>query len=1008
MEAAIRWARGPSPDTQRFLLVDVAGNSITLNESRTEQSGDLVSERIARYDKVPNFTAFDWSKSDTGLLALGLSSGDASLLSIDAEKHTISQLRLLPIRTQRKANSIAFNTGRLLAVGLDRVRNDHCLTVYDADAGKEAHTRLCTGEAVSSVRFFPNRPQEVVAAVARSTLRLYDLREPSFNSINSASTVFTKQVHNIAIDPMDDNYFASGGSTGDPTVSIWDKRWVSHSSSATPDGAGSLSVLDLKPAVDNTQTATVWSIRFSGLRRGRFAVLSSTGAVRLYDVAAHSINARSRIVPSANFYGGSPWSGPQYVSKTHDIQYPYYDKLHSHDESTRVIAFDWVTDGSAEGQSMLALRLTREVNMLHAPKPQLMQMTARDDLTMCRDDISIVQPRQVLETAAEEATEAKRVLENRIRPPRRSLSGHHSGRRSIDLRPLNAQTLEALRDPNAAMQRTQTWLQQGTVEPTISPVVKLDNFPDALALINVHRRRCQEGYRFDCLRNRQIVKDDPILDRLWYIISRLESLAANGGMTSETMDLSYFGVQGIWNGNLGEGRNRVLPGRGFSTSGFETSIQYLVKLHGLPTLEGLPAKTINKRLLSLELCGWCFSREGLEGKCMRLIEQRQFYRAVAVAFFQGHIDLSLNMLRNLTRQKIIMDNGLGALLASANISQDQRDMCRWMEEDALDPYLKSMLRYIADRDWRGIVDNSLLHLSDRLSVALRYLKDADMTSFITKTTAACIDAGDASGVLLTGLAETCVLLFQNYLIRTSDLQTVVLATSFTCPLYISDSRHALWKETYFDQLQAWRCFVERTKFSVEHAQRSVRRDGTKLIPPAPRQIGLRCTHCNASLARPAGEPGQKASMGFESPSPGASSTSSAPSSGKPQSSQVAARIADASGTVCPRCGRHLPRCAVCLQWLGTPELSTVAPRAKSRPQPVAVPAPATGGKPNPTEGKIAAAAQKTRELDTALSRFVTFCAGCGHGLHAHHARQWFAKHGMCPVPDCGCLCGVRR
>lgn len=793
-------------------------------------------------------------------------------------------------------------------------------------------------------------------------------------------------------------------------MSIWDKRWVSASSSATPDAAGSLSVLDLRPAVDNTQTATIWSIRFSGLRRGRFAVMSSTGAVRLYDVATHSVNAKSRVIASANFFGGTPWAGSQYVSKMHDIQYPHYDKLHPHDESRRVIAFDWVTNGSAEGQSMLALRLTREVNILRAPQPQLLEMTARDDLALCREDIAIIEPSRIMPTAAEEVLEVRRGMDMRLRPARRSMSSQHPGRRSIDFRPLNAQTLETLREPSAAMQRTQTWLQ-GNVEPTVSPLIRLENLPDALALLNVHKRRCQEGYRFDCARNRQIIKEDTMLERLWAIIGRLESLATNGGMTSETMDLSYFGVQGIWTGNLGDGKNRILPGKGFSTAGFDASLQYLVKQHGLPFLEGLPGKTTNKRLLSLELCGWCFSREGIERKCTNLIEQRQFYRAIAVAFFQGHVDLSLNMLRNLTRSKIITDNGLGALLASANINQDQRDMCRWMEEDATDPYLKSMLNQIAEKDWHTIVDNAALHLSDRLSVALRYLKDSQMASFISKTTATCITTGDVSGVLLTGLTETCIALFQNFLQRTSDLQTVVIATSFTCPLYVTDVRHAMWKETYFEHLQAWRCFMERTKFSVEHAKRAVRRDGQKLIAPAPRQIGLRCVHCNGSLARPSEEPGQKAVMGFESPTATATANVTG-AAAKAQSSQLAQRISDASGTVCPRCGRHLPRCAVCLQWLGTPELSTVAPRT-TKPLnggAVAVPGPRgeDGGANAPGKIAQAAAAQKTRDLDTALSRFVTFCASCGHGLHAHHARQWFAKHGMCPVPDCGCLCGVRR
>jgi len=180
MEAAVRWSPGHTTDTDfesdRYLLVDVAGNSISLNEAVVTERSKFTTRTIARYDKVPNFTAFDWSRADNSLLALGLSSGDASLVKIDAGQKGITPLRVFPIRTQRKCNSIAFNSEALLAVGLDRVRNDHCLTVYDVNGGKEAQSRLCTGEAVSSVRFFPSQPQELVAAVARSSLRLFDLR----------------------------------------------------------------------------------------------------------------------------------------------------------------------------------------------------------------------------------------------------------------------------------------------------------------------------------------------------------------------------------------------------------------------------------------------------------------------------------------------------------------------------------------------------------------------------------------------------------------------------------------------------------------------------------------------------------------------------------------------------------------------------------------------------------------------------------------------------------------
>ncbi|KAF2226002.1 WD40-repeat-containing domain protein [Elsinoe ampelina] len=924
MEAAIRWAPSPSHDAHRYLIVDVAGNSITLNESRSDSTGELQSERIARYDKVPNFTAFDWSKANNSLLALGLSSGESSLVKIDTEQRSIQPVLTFPRGTQRKCNSISFNPDKLLAVGLDRVRNDHCLNIYDVGGGKEPYSKLCIGEAVSSVRFFPSRPQEIVAAVARQTLRLYDLRDPSFGTGSTGSSVYTRQVNNIAIDPLDDNYFASGGSTGDPTVSIWDRRWLAKSNMAIGDGAGSPSVLDLRPAIDNSQTSTIWSIRFSGLRRGRFAVMGSSGAIRLYDLSTHSMTVRPRVPPSANYYGGNAWNGPQYVSHTHDIQYPFYDKVHGHDESTRFIAFDWITHGPAEGQSLMALRLTREVNTLKAPNPQFVKITARDEMALAQN----------------------------------------------------------------GLKRTQSWIQGGPPH-MISPLLKTHEFPDALALINIHKRRCMEGYRLDCARNRQIVKDDPDLERMWGVINRLESLSAKGGMTSETMDLSFYGVQGVWIGDLGESKNRLLPGKTFSTAAFNAGLEYIGSLHGLTLLDNLDKKTYWKRMLCLELCGWCFSAQAVESKCGTLLEQRSFYRAVALAVYQGHPDLALNMLRNLTRRNLISDTGVGALLAAKELNDQQREMCSWMEEDATDPYLKSILRYIGSNDWKSVTEMSTLILSDRVSVALRYLDNESLSEFISSTSQTCINQGLLPGVLLTGLTETAIPLFQAYLARSSDIQTCVLATAFTNPLYVSDIRWSLWKETYFDLLQSWRLFIERTKFSVEHARLAVKKDGTKLIPAQPRQISLRCVHCNGSLARSTTTDSHpKAKMSFDSPVSGIKSNTGV----------TAQKVANASGTTCPRCGRHLPRCAVCMQWLGTPEM-TSARGQKGRGGSLRSDSLSDSKEGKKGEGK---------NMDAALGRFVTFCASCNHGLHANHAKQWFAKHGMCPVPDCGCLCGVRR
>lgn len=175
MEAAIRWSPLPAHDQKRFLLVDVAGNSLTLHQVESRKKNDFRYTPIARRDKVPNFTAFDWSKSDDTLVTLGLSSGDAALVRIDSGNSQYTALRTFSIKTQRKCNTIAFNSQNQLATGLDRVRHDHCLTVYDVESG-ETQNRLCVSEAVTSIRFFRSQPEELLAAVSRQTIRLYDLR----------------------------------------------------------------------------------------------------------------------------------------------------------------------------------------------------------------------------------------------------------------------------------------------------------------------------------------------------------------------------------------------------------------------------------------------------------------------------------------------------------------------------------------------------------------------------------------------------------------------------------------------------------------------------------------------------------------------------------------------------------------------------------------------------------------------------------------------------------------
>ncbi|KAI7300397.1 hypothetical protein KC315_g17178, partial [Hortaea werneckii] len=80
MEAAVRWSPHSTAERRRFLLVDVAESSLTLNEVNSDlKPGPLSFQPISSRRKLPPFGAFAWSPVQESLVALGHVSGNASV-----------------------------------------------------------------------------------------------------------------------------------------------------------------------------------------------------------------------------------------------------------------------------------------------------------------------------------------------------------------------------------------------------------------------------------------------------------------------------------------------------------------------------------------------------------------------------------------------------------------------------------------------------------------------------------------------------------------------------------------------------------------------------------------------------------------------------------------------------------------------------------------------------------------------------------------------------------------
>lgn len=188
MEAAIRWSPTSTAEEQRFLSVDVVGRSFKLCKVTSYDTSRLGYDILSSHSRVPAFRAFDWSPVNEALVAIGQSSGEAAILRMDDD----SQAPIVfPIRNQRYCNAVAFSTQNLLAAGLDKVRNDFCLNIWDVNQRLSTNSvrafgadkqpveplrKLASSEPITSIKFFKDQPDTLVTGVKGQYVRIYDLR----------------------------------------------------------------------------------------------------------------------------------------------------------------------------------------------------------------------------------------------------------------------------------------------------------------------------------------------------------------------------------------------------------------------------------------------------------------------------------------------------------------------------------------------------------------------------------------------------------------------------------------------------------------------------------------------------------------------------------------------------------------------------------------------------------------------------------------------------------------
>lgn len=298
------------------------------------------------------------------------------------------------------------------------------------------------------------------------------------------------------------------------------------------------------------------------------------------------------------------------------------------------------------------------------------------------------------------------------------------------------------------------------------------------------------------------------------------------------------------------------------------------------------------------------------------------------------------------------------------------DDAQWSEalkdhpQMADDPYLRAIYSFITTGNWRSIADSTSLPLRDRAWVALRNFSDEKLTEWLMKEMEEAIRTGDIEGIVLAGITDGMVDILAKYVEKFMDYQTPILIMSFCYPRYIDDIRCVAWRKAYKNFLQRHKKYILRVRFEQQSTIKSRLRDGFPVIKPPPRQVTIRCLNCDSNAANDLDNAGADAA-----------STSLASSTATDKRNPLTAAGVNA-GLSCPKCGVHLPRCAVCMEIVGVPR--------SDRPE-------------LSTDNRI-----------HRMANFPTFCLKCKHVQHMDHSIAWFQRHNECPVPECNCACNEMR
>ncbi|XP_043215584.1 GATOR complex protein MIOS-A-like isoform X2 [Amphibalanus amphitrite] len=279
------------------------GNEISLHRVDADKSHPVADgshccrkvELVATYSELKYIRCLATCpySSSPMLLAVGLTSGAVSLAAISQNYMDLNVLNNFVPKHERQCNAVAWerNGSNLLAVGLDKHRNDSSIFVWDATGapGQLSSSRLGmepakpyleigNSESTSSLAWF-KQPKVLVAGMNNRTLKVFDLRVRATDRTGLARypvkpqmSAATRLVYGLCVDPYLDDRLAT---FAENQVAIWDRRNFE------------------KPVITLTdaRTKAIFGIGWSPTRQDLLSSLGKdSGLLKLHDINHYCVN----------------------------------------------------------------------------------------------------------------------------------------------------------------------------------------------------------------------------------------------------------------------------------------------------------------------------------------------------------------------------------------------------------------------------------------------------------------------------------------------------------------------------------------------------------------------------------------------------------------------------------------------------------------------------------------------------------------------------------------------